>query len=401
MFPKARADYISAIMLGVPTLEEYGILDNPARWCAFIANVGCETGGLTIVRENMNYTAANLLKVWPTRYPPTLVGRAKANNHAKKGAKFIANYNYGFRLGNRGRNTDDGWNFRGALLLQHTGRWMATWLQQITGKPWADDPALFDQVKDSVEPACLVWTSQDLGNLNDWADRGLFRACCNGINRGDPRSAYNPIGWPQRQEWYRKALAIWGDGVEAPVTAQPGLLYNGMLGGRLAIVEHYQQRLHDLGYHQVGIVDGRFGDNTETAVRQFQRINGLKVDGIIGSQTRAVIDSEDALPKPITEERATATIADVTAVLPAAQKAQTGKRFSQLLGGFSILGALKWVADQIETVREVIEPLSSHVSWLADFWWIGGILLAVILADAFGGVVREIWDDFVSGRTSG
>jgi len=388
-------------MLGVPTLEEHGILDTPARWCAFIANVGCETGGLTIVRENMNYTAANLLNVWPSRYPPTLAGRTRANDHAKKGPRFIANYNYGFRLGNRGRNTDDGWNFRGALLLQHTGRWMASWLQQVTGKPWVDDPALFDQVRNCVEPACLVWTSQPLGNLNDWADKGLFRACCNGINRGDPRSKYNPIGWGHRQEWHRKALAIWGEGQEHVATGQPDHLYNGMPGGRLAIVEHYQQRLHDLGYHQVGVVDGRFGDNTETAVRQFQRINNLTADGIIGSQTRAVLDSDDALPRPITEERANATVADVTAVVPAAQKAQNGKRASQLLGGLSVLGALKWAGEQIQSVREVIEPLSGHVSWLAEFWWLGGILLAVVLIDAYGGVVKDLVRGFISGRISG
>ena len=40
--------------------------------------IGAETGGLTIVRENMHYTAANLLRVWPSRYPATAFGRAKA-----------------------------------------------------------------------------------------------------------------------------------------------------------------------------------------------------------------------------------------------------------------------------------------------------------------------------------
>lgn len=393
MFPKARTDYVQALMAGIPLLEKYGILANSKRWCAFIANVGCETGGLTIVRENMNYTAKNLLAVWPSRYPNTVAGRALAKSHAAKGPKFIANYNYGNRLGNRGRNTDDGWNYRGALLLQHTGRAMALWLQEKTGLPWADKPELFNDVSLCVEPACLVWTSQDLGNLNDWADRGLFRACCNGINRGNPRSSLNPIGWDQRQEWHRKALAIWGG--EALPENNPSIL---RVGSRGEIVKHYQTVLHNLGYHQVGKIDGIYGDNTAAAVLDFQRVNNLKVDGIIGPETRAALDGNNALPRPISDERADATVADVVARVPSAQKANFGRRMSQFFAGFSFLGALKWFAEQIQSVREIIEPISGHLSWLADYWWAFGILFAFILIDSYGSVLKGIWRDFRAGR---
>lgn len=217
LFPNARSDYVKAILHGEPLLRRFGILANSDRWCAWIANVGAETGGLTVVRENMNYTANNLLRVWPSRYPNTASGRALAKSHAKKGGRFVANYNYGFRLGNRGRNTDDGWNYRGALLLQHTGRNMARWLQETTGQPWADDPSLFDDVSLCVEPACLVWTAQDgIGDLNKYADEGNFKACCNGINRGNPRSQLKPIGWDHRQNWHRKAVKLWGDRKPVP-----------------------------------------------------------------------------------------------------------------------------------------------------------------------------------------
>jgi peptidoglycan hydrolase-like protein with peptidoglycan-binding domain len=46
-----------------------------------------------------------------------------------------------------------------------------------------------------------------------------------------------------------------------------------------------QQRLLDLGYTQVGEVDGIFGTNTAQAVRAFQTAQGLAVDGVIGPQT--------------------------------------------------------------------------------------------------------------------
>jgi peptidoglycan hydrolase-like protein with peptidoglycan-binding domain len=46
-----------------------------------------------------------------------------------------------------------------------------------------------------------------------------------------------------------------------------------------------QQRLLELGYTQVGEVDGIFGTNTQEAVRAFQTAQGLEVDGVIGPKT--------------------------------------------------------------------------------------------------------------------
>ena len=46
-----------------------------------------------------------------------------------------------------------------------------------------------------------------------------------------------------------------------------------------------QLKLQSLGYSEVGIADGIFGALTDQAVRNFQRDNGLQVDGIIGQKT--------------------------------------------------------------------------------------------------------------------
>lgn len=46
-----------------------------------------------------------------------------------------------------------------------------------------------------------------------------------------------------------------------------------------------QQRLLDLGYTEVGVVDGWFGPATESAVRRFQREHNLTADGVVGPVT--------------------------------------------------------------------------------------------------------------------
>jgi peptidoglycan hydrolase-like protein with peptidoglycan-binding domain len=57
-------------------------------------------------------------------------------------------------------------------------------------------------------------------------------------------------------------------------------------------VQQLQQALMDLGY-SVGTVDGRFGSETESAVKAFQRDRELTVDGIVGEITWLNIDESD------------------------------------------------------------------------------------------------------------
>ncbi len=78
-------------------------------------------------------------------------------------------------------------------------------------------------------------------------------------------------------------------------------------------VKTVQQRLAELGYF-TGTVDGKYGDATVTAMKAFQKNNGLTQDGVFGAKTRTVMfaaspvyASATATPSPtptmvITEE---------------------------------------------------------------------------------------------------
>lgn len=56
------------------------------------------------------------------------------------------------------------------------------------------------------------------------------------------------------------------------------------MGSRGDEVRRIQQKLKSMGYY-TGSVDGIYGTQTQSAVRKFQRDNGLTVDGIAGPKT--------------------------------------------------------------------------------------------------------------------
>lgn len=58
-----------------------------------------------------------------------------------------------------------------------------------------------------------------------------------------------------------------------------------------------QTRLYELGYlANAGQVSGSFGDETESAVKKLQEVNGLNIDGKVGRQTINLLYSEEIKP---------------------------------------------------------------------------------------------------------
>jgi peptidoglycan hydrolase-like protein with peptidoglycan-binding domain len=70
--------------------------------------------------------------------------------------------------------------------------------------------------------------------------------------------------------------------------------YTVFIGAEGTDVEQLQNRLYELGY--LSKATGHFGTETETAVKEFQKRNGLYDDGNVGSQTREALYSDKAVP---------------------------------------------------------------------------------------------------------
>ena len=87
-------------------LPDYGI-DTPQRVAAFLAQCAHESGGFVFLKENLNYKAASLRKVFPKYFPTDALAEQYASLPNK--AEAIANRIYANRMGNGDEESGDGY----------------------------------------------------------------------------------------------------------------------------------------------------------------------------------------------------------------------------------------------------------------------------------------------------
>jgi putative chitinase len=108
---------------------------NDAEIAIIIAQLSEESGGGTEMQEDMNYSAARLLQVFPKHFT---YAQALAMQHQPR---LIADQAYGNRMGDR-PGTDDGWNKRGQGLSQLTGEDNYAALSKLTGYDLINHPEI-------------------------------------------------------------------------------------------------------------------------------------------------------------------------------------------------------------------------------------------------------------------
>ena len=95
----------------------------------------------------------------------------------------------------------------------------------------------------------------------------------------------------------RNNLEITGEIQEADYSllmSNSAKLYMASLGDEGEDITEMQKRLHELDF--LDRVNGVFDEKTESAVKLFQEKNALTVDGMVGTQTKECLYSEDAIP---------------------------------------------------------------------------------------------------------
>lgn len=200
-----RKDQLAQIIPGNPYLDhwyhalteilpEYEI-NTPQRVAAFVAQCAHESGGFKALKENLNYRAATLRKVFPKYFPTDEMANAYAGKQ-----EMIANKVYANRMGNGPEESGDGFRYCGRGLIQLTGKDNYSWFAASLEMPVEEVPEYLATFEGAVQSACWFW---ETNNLNVQADAGDIKTMTKKINGGY-------IGLEDREKHYHHALHVFG-----------------------------------------------------------------------------------------------------------------------------------------------------------------------------------------------
>jgi putative chitinase len=153
-------------------------ITNKTRLAHFLAQVAHESGNFKLVYENLRYSAAGLLKVFP-KYFPT---QELANRYAMQ-PQMIGNKVYANRMGNGNEASGEGYLFRGRGYLQLTGKNNYELFSQYVGERCDQVP---DQVatKYPMDSALWFFDRNKLWSLCDLSTLESVTAVTRKVNGG-------------------------------------------------------------------------------------------------------------------------------------------------------------------------------------------------------------------------
>ena len=178
-------------------LPDYEI-NTPQRIAAFIAQCAHESGEFTTLKENLNYRAPTLRKIFPKYFPTDDIANHYASLPNKQEA--IANKVYANRMGNGDEASGDGFRYCGRGLIQLTGKDNYTWFAASIGITPDEASEYLQTFEGAAQSACWFW---ETNNLNQWADKGDILTLTKRINGGT-------IGLDDRIKHYEHALHVLG-----------------------------------------------------------------------------------------------------------------------------------------------------------------------------------------------
>lgn len=178
-------------------LPDYDI-NTPKRIAAFVAQCAHESGGFTAIKENLNYKAPTLRKLFSKYFPSDELAAVYASKPNKQEA--IANRIYASRMGNGDEASGDGYRYCGRGLIQLTGKTNYQNFADSLEMRVEDVPAYLATFEGAAQSACWFW---EANNLNRFADAGDIKGLTRAINGGY-------IGLEDRIKHYEHALHVLG-----------------------------------------------------------------------------------------------------------------------------------------------------------------------------------------------
>ena len=201
--PMSERRAAELLPLLIAAMQEFGITSR-TRVAAFLAQCGHESIDLSVWVENLNYSAAGLLKTFGKYF-----SISQAETYARN-PRMIASRVYANRMGNGSEKSQDGWKYRGRCPIQATGYDMYEWLARtLKLDNLLFNPDLLLEPGNGLRAACAIFAlnkkcnqlADKLSGLGDPVDTAKFDRITKAINGG-------LNGAIDRRQRYRRALQV-------------------------------------------------------------------------------------------------------------------------------------------------------------------------------------------------
>lgn len=263
-------EYYNALCKALPKFN----ITTEKRVAGFLAQCSHESNNFKVLRENLNYSADGLKRIFPKYFKDV-----DPNDYARQPEK-IANRVYSNRMGNGDEDSGDGWKYCGRGVIQLTGRDNYTKFAHDMGMSLEEVVEYLETIEGAIMSAAWYWNSRKINNAADDNDIVKMTKLVNG----------GTIGLEDRKKHYAHILEVLGteyeedddSDTEEEESDDESININQVIkrGAKGPTVAALQEALG------VG-ADGSFGGGTEKALKAWQEQNGLTADGIAGPKTLA------------------------------------------------------------------------------------------------------------------
>lgn len=182
---------------------------------------------------------------------------------------------------------------------------------------------------------------------------------------------YNGAGFKKNAYHTKIAAAYQRLAGHLPASAATGMLRMGSEGAR---VRDLQALLVRAGYAVT--VDGDYGPATRDAVKDFQRAQKIRADGVAGPETFRKLEAWKQAPAEAPGRQGVTETPEAKA------------------GGAAAAGGLG-----VEAISQTVEQAADKASWVPGLEWLGAILSTIAVLLVLGGLAWMAWGWWKSRHT--